>query len=200
MAEEQNEDGVDGLTPPSNDDLVSEPGKREAKPGADESERLGAALKEVEDWRGKAYRSAADLDNFRKRAIRERDEARKFAIESVLKDLIPVADNLERALAHANGGGGALADGVSMIRKQFLSALERNGAKPFEPNGEPFDPQFHEAMQQVPRTDVEPGTCIEVFQKGWMLHERLVRPAMVVISSAVETADEPKQDESEHTG
>jgi molecular chaperone GrpE len=145
-----------------------------------EIETLG---KEVEDWRSRAYRGAADLDNFRKRALKERDELRKYAIEGVLKDLIPVADNLERALTHAGASGGALADGVAMISKQFLGGLEKHGAKPFDPKGQQFDPQFHEAMSQMPREGVEAGTVIEVYQRGWMLHDRLVRPAMVVIAS-----------------
>lgn len=139
--------------------------------------------KEVEEWRGRAYRGAADLDNFRKRALKERDDLRKYAIEGVLKDLIPVADNLERALQHAGAAGGALGDGVAMIAKQFLSALDRNGAKPFDPMGQQFDPQFHEAMSQMAREGAEAGTVIEVYQRGWMLHDRLVRPAMVVIAT-----------------
>lgn len=153
-----------------------------------EVETLG---KEVEDWRSRAYRGAADLDNFRKRTLKERDEARKYAIEGVLKDLIPVADNLERALLHAGAGGGALADGVAMISKQFLGGLERHGAKPFDPKGQQFDPQFHEAMSQMPREGAEPGSVIEVYQRGWMLHDRLVRPAMVVIAAGEPTAANP---------
>ncbi len=145
-----------------------------------EIETLG---KEVEEWRSRAYRGAADLDNFRKRALKERDELRKYAIEGVLKDLIPVADNLERALSHAGASGGALADGVAMIAKQYMGALEKHGAKPFDPKGEQFDPQFHEAMSQMPRAGAEAGTVIEVYQRGWMLHDRLVRPAMVVIAT-----------------
>ena len=106
----------------------------------------------------------------------------------MLKDLIPVADNLERALAHSGGGGGALADGVSMTLRQYLAALERYGAKPFDPKGEQFDPQFHEAMSQIPREGAEPGSVIEVYQRGWMLHDRLVRPAMVVIAAGEPSA------------
>ncbi len=142
-----------------------------------------AAAKEAEEWRSKAYRAAADLDNFRKRAMKDREEARKYAIEGVLRDLIPVADNLERALAHGAAAGSALGDGVAMILKQYLGALDKHGAKPFDPKGQLFDPQFHEAMSQMPRDGVEPGTVIEVYQRGWMLHDRLVRPAMVVIST-----------------
>lgn len=182
MSEEQKNDGGEELPaisgePTQAGDVV------EMEIGAlnKEIETLG---KEVEDWRSRAYRAAADLDNFRKRALKDRDDLRKYAIEGVLKDLLPVSDNLERALAHAGGAGGALAEGVGMVHKQLLSALEKNGAKPFDPKGQPFDPQFHEAMSQLPRADLEPGTVIEVYQRGWMLHDRLVRPAMVIISAA----------------
>lgn len=183
MSEEQKNGTEEGTLPTAADEgaVEREPlVEQEISAMNKEIETLG---KEVEEWRSRAYRGAADLDNFRKRALKERDELRKYAIEGVLKDLIPVADNLERALAHAGAAGGALADGVAMIAKQYLGALEKHGAKPFDPKGEQFDPQFHEAMSQMPREGVEAGIVIEVYQRGWMLHDRLVRPAMVVIAS-----------------
>jgi len=170
--------------------LAAEETQVEAEPEAPSDAR-----REAEDWRHKAYRAAADLENFRKRVLKEKDEMRKYAIEGVLKDLIPVADNLERALAHSGGGGGALADGVSMTLRQYLAALERYGAKPFDPKGEQFDPQFHEAMSQIPREGAEPGSVIEVYQRGWMLHDRLVRPAMVVIAAGEQSASAPSTSE-----
>lgn len=184
-AEQKNEDGNgegNTLSTPSGGDStqINEIVESEIAALQKEIETLG---KEVEDWRSRAYRGAADLDNFRKRALKERDELRKYAIEGVLKDLIPVADNLERALLHAGTAGGALADGVGMIAKQFMGALERHGAKPFDPKGQQFDPQFHEAMSQMAREGAEAGSVIEVYQRGWMLHDRLVRPAMVVIAT-----------------
>ncbi len=183
MSEDQKNVTEDGTLPTATGEAAGEREplvEQEISALNKEIETLG---KEVEDWRSRAYRGAADLDNFRKRALKERDELRKYAIEGVLKDLIPVADNLERALTHAGASGGALADGVAMISKQFLGGLEKHGAKPFDPKGQQFDPQFHEAMSQMPREGVEAGTVIEVYQRGWMLHDRLVRPAMVVIAS-----------------
>lgn len=168
---------------------AAEPSPASVEPGP---ERVSAPNREIEEWRARAYRAAADLDNFRKRALKDREEARKYAIEGVLRDLIPVADNLERALAHGGASGSALGEGVAMILKQYLGALEKHGAKPFDPKGELFDPQFHEAMSQMPRDGVEPGTVIEVYQRGWMLHDRLVRPAMVVISTGEPAAAAPE--------
>jgi molecular chaperone GrpE len=167
-------------------DESGRPAEKAEEPRRDEAAQaqIEALTKEVEDWKGKAYRAAADLDNSRKRFAKERDEQRKFAVESLLKDMLPVADNLQRAVDHAGESEGALLQGVQLVLRQLLGTLERHGAKPFDPKGQPFDPTFHEAMTQMPRADVEPGTVIETFQQGWMLHDRLVRPAMVIVSRA----------------
>jgi molecular chaperone GrpE len=151
-------------------------------PAGAEQPASDALAKELDDWKGRAYRVAADLENARKRFAREREEQKKFAIEGILKDLLPVADNLQRAVGHSTDTESPLAQGVQMVLKQLLGTLERHGAKPFDPKGQQFDPQFHEAMTQLPRPDVEPGTVVETFQQGWMLHDRLVRPAMVIVS------------------
>ena len=142
-----------------------------------------ALQREIEDWRGRAYRHAADLENARRRFNRERDELKKFGVEGLLRDMLPVVDNLERALAHSESGH-SLVEGVELVLRQFVQVAGQYGAKPFDATGEIFDPQRHEAMSQIPMADVEPGTVIEVFQRGWMLHDRLVRPAMVVVASA----------------
>jgi molecular chaperone GrpE len=180
---EQQENGTEGEALTGEETQVEGASDDDGPADTDAQKPAGDAKCEAEDWRQRAYRAAADLENFRKRVLKEKEELRKYAIEGVLKDLIPVADNMERALGHAGTLGGALADGVSMILRQYLAALERYGAKPFDPKGEHFDPQFHEAMSQLPREGAEPGTVIEVFQRGWMLHDRLVRPAMVVIAA-----------------
>jgi molecular chaperone GrpE len=180
---EQQENGTEGEALTGEETQVEGASADDGPADTDAQKPAGDAKREAEDWRQRAYRAAADLENFRKRVLKEKEELRKYAIEGVLKDLIPVADNMERALGHAGTSGGALADGVSMILRQYLAALERYGAKPFDPKGEHFDPQFHEAMSQRPREGAEPGTVIEVFQRGWMLHDRLVRPAMVVIAA-----------------
>lgn len=147
---------------------------------------LANAEKTAEDWRNRAMRSAADLENARRRFHKERDELRKFGADGLLKDLFPVLDNLERALAHAESSDG-LAEGVKMVLRQFTQILEKNGATSFEAEGEPFDPQIHEAMTQIVTSDVEPGHVVSVFQRGWKLHGRLIRPAMVVVAAAPES-------------
>ena len=150
---------------------------------------LAATKLEAEKWRATAYRYGADLENTRKRFHREREELRKYGNEGFLKDLLPVIDNLERAVAHASSEDG-LFEGVEMVLRQFTQLAENYGAKPFEAKGKPFDPQFHEAMSQVPMEGVEPGTVIEVFQRGWMLHDRLVRPAMVIVAAAAQKQED----------
>ncbi len=152
-----------------------------------------AELKKVtldaEKWRATAYRYGADLENTRKRFQRERDELKKYGNEGFLKDLLPVIDNLERAVAHASAEDG-LFEGVEMVLRQFTQLAENYGARPFEAKGKAFDPQVHEAMSQVPMDGVEPGTVVEVFQRGWMLHDRLVRPAMVIVAAASQQKEE----------
>lgn len=148
---------------------------------------LEAAQREVADWKGRAYRATADLDNLRKRSQKEREDLRRFAVEGLLKDLLPVIDNLERALAHAETSEGqGLIDGVKMVLRQFTQTLSVKGAEPFDPTGEPFDPVVHEAMTQMVSADVEPGHVAQTFQRGWKLNGRLVRPAMVIVAKAPE--------------
>lgn len=135
------------------------------------------------EWRARAFREAADKENLKKRFNKERDELRRFAVEGLLKDMLPVADNLERAL-DASTEETPFVEGVRLVHSQLMQTLERYGARPFDAKGSEFDPQIHEAMSQVPRDDVEPNTVVEVFQRGWMLHDRLVRPAMVIVSTS----------------
>jgi molecular chaperone GrpE len=123
-------------------------------------------------------RSVADLDNYKKRAAREREEMQKFAVEKLLKDLFPVVDNLDRALAAAPEGD-PLSGGVKLVLKSLEDALARHGVKSFQAMGETFDPRVHEAIMNVPAGDVPPGTVVLQHGRGFTLHERLVRPALV---------------------
>lgn len=145
---------------------------------------LEAAQREALDLRNRMLRAAADLDNFRKRTTKEKDDLKKFGAERVVQDFLPIVDNLERALAHASGSdsGSSLVDGVAMVLKQFQSTLERHGVKGFTSRGERFDPERHEAVQQIESEDHPSGTIIEEFQRGYFIHERLLRPAMVVVA------------------
>lgn len=127
-------------------------------------------------------RAVADLDNYKKRAAREREEMQKFAVEKLLKDLFPVVDNLDRALAAAPEGD-PLSGGVKLVLRSLEDALGRHGVKSFHAMGEPFDPRVHEAIMNVPSADAAPGTVVLQHGRGFTLHERLVRPALVGVAA-----------------
>lgn len=132
-------------------------------------------------------RANAEAQNARRRAEQDVEKAHKFGLEKFVNDLIPVADNLERAVevtVDQNGDFKAVAEGVELTLKTMLDALKRHSVAPVNPEGEPFDPQLHQAMSMLEQEDVEPNTVLTVFQKGYTLHGRLVRPAMVVVSKA----------------
>jgi molecular chaperone GrpE len=124
------------------------------------------------------------MENMTKRQEREKADFLKFANENLIKALLPVLDNLERALVHASGEGKgeALAEGVRLTLEGLLGALEKFGLAPVNAAGEPFDPNFHEAVMQKEDPDVENNTVLEVVQKGYTLNDRLIRPAMVIVS------------------
>lgn len=132
-------------------------------------------------------RAQADAQNARRRAEQDVEKAHKFGLEKIVNDLLPVVDNLERALATIDTSNEALAgiaEGIQLTHKSFVDALARHQVVAVNPIGEPFDPNLHEAVSAVPNPDVEPNTVINCFQKGYTLHGRLVRPAMVVVSKA----------------
>ncbi|WP_444919979.1 nucleotide exchange factor GrpE [Microbulbifer sp. CnH-101-G] len=134
-----------------------------------------------------ALRAQAEEQNARRRAQQDVERARKFAVEKLLQDLLPVVDNLERALATIDTkdeANKALVEGIELTHKSFVDTLTKNSVEVVDPAGEPFDPELHQAMTQVPNGEVEPNTVMDVFQKGYRLNGRLVRPAMVVVSKA----------------
>jgi molecular chaperone GrpE len=135
-------------------------------------------------------RVAADFDNFKKRSRKDQSDAGRRAEEKLVLELLPVLDNLERALAHAEGAQGTLGEGVAMVHKQFVATLERFEIRPFESLHQPFDPEQHEAIQQT-HSDRALGTVCMVMQKGYRRGERLVRPAMVAVSLGPPPAPEP---------
>lgn len=156
-----------------------------------EAEVLAAKVEELEealsDAKDQALRAAAEAQNVRRRAEQDVEKARKFALEKFVKELLPVIDSLEKALeTMGEDATEAHREGVSMTLKLQLDVLAKFGVEAVEPYGEPFDPQFHEAMAMVPNPDVEPNTVIDVMQKGYLLNGRLVRPAMVVVSQAAQ--------------
>lgn len=137
-------------------------------------------LKEAHE---RMLRAAADLENYKKRAQREKEEIQKFGSEKLLKDLLPVLDNLDRALAAAPAGD-PLTAGVTLVRSNFEQVLARHGVKGFSAVGQPFDPAMHEALMQVPTADKPPGTVVVEHARGFTLNDRLVRPALVGVSVA----------------
>jgi molecular chaperone GrpE len=142
---------------------------------------------ELEQAKDMALRAQADAQNVKRRAEQDVEKARKYALERFCSELLPVVDNLERALEAASGDDEAMkpiAEGVELTLKSFLGALEKFQIKPVDPAGEPFDPEFHQAMSMVENPDAEPNTVLAVMQKGYTLNGRLVRPAMVMVSKA----------------
>ena len=140
--------------------------------------------KKLEEAHDRWLRSAADLENYRKRAQKERDEVQKFGVEKLVKDLLPVLDNLDRALAAA-ADDDPLVAGVRLVRSSFEQALARHGVKGFSALGQPFDPAQHEALMQVPTAEAAPGTVTVEHARGFTLHDRLIRPAMVGVAVAL---------------
>lgn len=156
-------------------DLPVEPPAEEPTEEAEEEESLEERL----------LRLAAEFDNYKKRMERERAVSRAYANESLLESLLPVVDNLERALAAAEPGSGqdGLVAGVELTLKQMLEVLRREGVEPIDAEGQPFDPTIHEAVLTQPSADVPEGGIISQMEKGYRYKERILRPAKVIVSS-----------------
>jgi molecular chaperone GrpE len=147
---------------------------------------LESAKAEVAKLRDQLLRTAADFDNFRKRSRRELGEVEKRAREDLIKDLLPVFDNLERATAHAETATDvkALGDGIGLVMRQFLDTLAKIGIERIKSQGAAFDPAFHEAVQQFETNEHPPGTVMHEVQAGYKQGDKLVRPAIVVVAKA----------------
>jgi molecular chaperone GrpE len=152
-------------------------------------QQLEAKSSEAASLKDQLLRLGADFENLRKRSHRENEEARKFGIEKMARDVLPVIDNLERALQHAKSGD-PVVDGVRMVAKQFLDVLAQYGVRAFESVKQPFDPERHEALSQVPTPGVAVGTIVAEMQRGYMIHDRLLRAAQVAIAAPATTEDE----------
>ena len=165
-----------------------------------------AVMSRIKDEHEKVLRASADLENFKKRAQKEKDELQRFGNEKLLKDLLPVVDNFDRALEHSRAGGdiASLEKGVTMIRKLFEDALGKHGVKAFDSKGKPFDPNLHEAMQHVETDDMPANHVASELLRGFTLNDRLVRPALVMVSkkktpateSTEKTPSEPAPDDA----
>lgn len=147
-----------------------------------EAELEKARAEAVENW-DLYLRARAEMENVQRRAEREQAQALRFGPERLCRELIPALDSLDLALATAEGEA-PMREGVEMTRKQLLQALEAVGVEVLDPQGQPFDPALHEAMTMLPSQEVAPDAVLEVVQKGYRLHDRLLRPARVVVAKA----------------
>lgn len=145
---------------------------------------LAAAQQELANHREAMLRMQAEMENLRKRLLREQEKSRKFALERIMKDLLQVRDSLERGLEVSGDATTAesLREGQELTLKMLGKVLQDHNLETIDPQGQPFDPEFHEAMTVMPSEEAEENTVIEVLQKGFKLHDRLIRPAMVVVS------------------
>ncbi|GAC42995.1 nucleotide exchange factor GrpE [Paenibacillus popilliae] len=149
-----------------------------------ESAELKEAHAQAEELQQRLQRAQADFDNFRRRTVKEKEELAQYASSKLVTELLPVLDNFERALVAVQTGSEeqSFVKGVDMIFRQFMQVLEQEGVKAMNAVGEPFNPEFHQAIMQVESEEQEEGIVVEEVQKGYMLNERVLRPAMVKVS------------------
>ncbi|MEM7362387.1 MAG: nucleotide exchange factor GrpE [Pseudomonadota bacterium] len=181
----------DGAVNSATDESATPDGK-----GYEEDENaeaaLEAALAEAEKFRDVALRAEAEMQNVRRRAGIDVENAHRFALERFVNNLLPVVDSLEKAVESIEQTEAmddttqAIAEGVGLCQKMFVDVLEKEGVAVVDPVGEPFDPNLHQAMSMVENPDVEPNSVVAVVQRGYTLNDRLVRPAMVMVSKASE--------------
>ncbi len=150
----------------------------------DRDNELESCARELADYKDRYLRTVAEMDNMRKRLEREKQDFLKFSSESILKDMIPVLDSLDKAIPNVTDAESPIAgyrDGVVMVQKQFLQTLAKHGLEPVEAVNQPFDPNFHQAIQRIESKDVTDETVLAEFAKGYSLHGRLIRPSMVSV-------------------
>lgn len=204
MTDEKAQSEDESVVPVSENDQPTE-GSTAADAGEMSADELRAAFDkataEAEAFRDQALRAHAETENVRRRSQRDVENAHKYALEKFAGELLPVVDSFERAVlaaqeqheADSPEAAVAIVEGVELSLKLLFDALEKSGVKPVDPHGEPFDPQFHEAMGMVESPDAEPGSVLHVVQKGYTLNERLVRAAMVMVAKApVDASDVDK--------
>lgn len=172
----------------------AEAGAQQAQPAEQEipasqlRDIIVALQQEVENWRDQSLRARAEIDNVRKRLEREKEDMAKYAISKFARDVVTVGDNFQRALSAvpneslADPAVKSVLDGVTMIEREFLSVLGRHGVQRIDPLGEPFNPHRHQAVMENEDPSVPTGTVIQVFQSGYLVDDRVLRPAMVVVS------------------
>ena len=170
---------------PPTAEAAGQPASPQPPPAPAADDAVAAAKKEAAEHYARYLRAVADLENFRKRTLREKDELRQFAATNVLEDLLPVLDNLTHALNADKQTGvddKAITDGIEMVLGQFKSALAKHGLKEINPAAQPFDPHQHEAISHQPSPDIAAEHVSIVVRTGYSLNGRLLRPASVVVS------------------
>lgn len=152
---------------------------------------IAALQAEAADLKDKWLRAHAEIDNIRKRSEREKEEIAKYAISKLARDIVSVGDNFQRAIdavpadaAEQDPALKSFLEGVTLTERELLNALERHGIKRVQPINEPFNPHLHQAVMEIPRSDVPAGTIVQVFQLGFMIEDRVLRPAMVAVAKS----------------
>lgn len=187
MSERNGQDNDVNAAEADNEPKVSKP---YIMPDDPEEGSLEAVTKELAEARDRTLRTLAEMENLRRRTAKEVTDARTFGISSFARDVLDIADNLQRALdavpeetkAAADPGLKALIEGVELTERSLLNTLEKNGVKKFDPTGEKFDPNFQQAMFEVPDPSVPSGTVVQVIQTGYKIGERILRPALVGVA------------------
>jgi molecular chaperone GrpE len=196
--EKSNEQFADELQQAVDDAAEESPEAAKEAPESPPSADLEALQAKVQEFQEQVLRSQAEMQNVRRRAENDVEKAHKFAVEKFVKELLPVVDSLENAVestaGHESSGElvASIRQGVELTLDMFLSGLKKFNVERLNPVGEPFDPQYHEAMSMVPAPNAEPNSVVAVMQKGYLLNGRVVRPAMVMVAKP---QDAPKIDE-----
>lgn len=195
------------MTDPTASQAEAAAAEAENPTAPDQADPLAEAKREAGEFKDKLLRTLAEMENLRKRTEREVLDARLYGIAAFARDVLAVADNMHRALEaigselreSGDAKVNALIDGVELTERELLKTLEKNGVKKFSPKGEKFDPNVHQAMYEVPTSDQPPGQVAQVIQAGYMIGDRVLRPALVAVSKAVPKApasatDNPQAD------
>ena len=187
--QEENQSANDQQSDSEQNDIEDVPGAAEAQMAPVEVGQVEDVEEQLAQAKDQLLRSIAEMENVRRRAQRDVENAHKFAVEKLLGDLFPVIDSMEKAVetaenSEADDGAKAIVEGVSLSLKLFVDTLAKAGVEQIDPFGEPFDPQLHEAMAMVPNPDAEPNTVMDVMQKGYVLNGRLARAAKVIVVKA----------------
>jgi molecular chaperone GrpE len=168
--------------PGGEEDPANEEQRMAEKEAVEQEDPLARAQRERDEYLDLARRSQADFENYRKRAAKEAAAAGERAKSGLVRELLPVVDNLERALASAQEGEQHLAEGVRLVHSELIAVLERNGVEQFDPEGESFDPTVHEALSTRNEDGADPGVVLDVIEKGYKANGSVLRPARVVVS------------------